>query len=331
MESLMNRATTVIARLWRGSAPLTATSVFMLAVLVVSLVGLIVDPRIVTGAPVWLKPVKFAISTSIYMLTLAWVFTLLPEWPRTRRVVGWLTAVVMVLEVGIIDLQAWRGTTSHFNVGTVFDGVLFTIMGAAIVVQTLTSIAVAVAFWRQRFEDAALGWALRWGMVITILGAFTGGMMTRPTSAQLDEARVTGRMAISGAHTVGAPDGGPGLPGTGWSLDHGDVRVPHFLGLHAIQVLPLFALVLRRRYGEAASRRPGSTEAGRVRMVLVAASSYASVFVILLSQALRGQSLVRPDSVSIIALTAWAILTAVALRRAAGGHAPLPGQAVLIS
>ena len=336
MESLLNRATTVIARLWRGSAPLTATAVFMLGVLVVSLVGLIVDPRIVTGAPVWLKPVKFAISTSIYMLTLAWVFTLLPEWPRTRRGVGWLTAAVMVLEVGIIDLQAWRGTTSHFNVGTVFDGVLFTIMGAAIVVQTLTSIAVAVALWRQRFEDAALGWALRWGMVITILGAFTGGMMTRPTSTQLDEVRATGRMPISGAHTVGAPDGGPGLPGTGWSTDHGDVRVPHFLGLHAIQVLPLFALALRRRhagrrYVAAAFRRPGPTEVGRVRMVLVAASSYGAFFAILLSQALRGQSLVRPDSVSIIVLTVWAILTAVALRRAASRRVPLPGQAVLIS
>ncbi len=247
MERLLNRATTVLARLWRGSAPLTATGVFMLGVLAVSLVGLVVDPRMVTGAPVWLKPVKFAISTSIYMLTLAWVFTLLPEWPRTRRGVGWLTAVVMVLEVAIIDLQAWRGTTSHFNVGTAFDGALFTIMGVSIVVQTLTSIAVAVALWRQRFEDAALGWALRWGMVITILGASTGGLMTRPTSAQLDEVRATGRMPIAGAHTVGAPDGGRGLPGTGWSLDHGDLRIPHFIGLHAVQVLPLFALAIRRR------------------------------------------------------------------------------------
>ena len=108
-------------------------------------------------------------------------------------------------------------------------------MGLAIVVQTLTSIAVAVALWRQRFEDAALGWALRWGMVITILGASTGGLMTRPTSAQLDEVRATGRMPIAGAHTVGAPDGGRGLPGTGWSLDHGDLRIPHFIGLHAIR------------------------------------------------------------------------------------------------
>ena len=322
MERLLNRATTVLARLWRGSAPLTATGVFMLAVLAVSLVGLVVDPRMVTGAPVWLKPVKFAISTAIYMLTLAWVFTLLPEWPRTRRGVGWLTAVVMVLEVAIIDLQAWRGTTSHFNVGTAFDGAMFTIMGVSIVVQTLTSIAVAVALWRQRFEDAALGWALRWGMVITILGASTGGLMTRPTSAQLDEVRATGRMPIAGAHTVGAPDGGRGLPGTGWSLDHGDLRIPHFIGLHAVQVLPLFALAIRRRR---------LMERGQMRVVLVAASSYGSLFVILLSQALRGQSLVQPDGVTIIALTGWAIATGAAAWRAAARHAPLPGQAIVIS
>ena len=322
MEPLLNRAKTLIARLWSGSAPMTAAGLLMLAVLVPSLVGLAVDPRIVTGAPVWLKPAKFAISTAIYMLTLAWVFSLLPEWPRTRRVVGWMTAVVLVLEVAIIDLQAWRGTTSHFNVATALDGALFSIMGLAIVVQTLTSVAVAVALWRQRFDEVALGWALRWGMIITIIGASTGGLMMRPTSAQLDEVRATGRMAIAGAHTVGAPDGGRGLPGTGWSLDHGDLRIPHFIGLHAIQALPLFALAIRRRR---------STETGRVRLIFVAASSYVALFALLLWQALRGHALVQPDGATIIALTAWAILTAVAARRAATGRAPLPRQAVVIS
>ena len=230
--------------------------------------------------------------------------------------------MVLVLEVAIIDLQAWRGTTSHFNVGTAFDGALFTIMGSAIVVQTLTSIAVAVALWRQRFDDRALGWALRLGMIITIIGASTGGLMTRPTAAQLEEVRATGRMPIAGAHTVGAPDGGRGLPGTGWSLEHGDLRIPHFVGLHAIQVLPLFALAIRRRR---------LTESGRVRLVLVAASSYGSLFAILLWQALRGQSLVQPDGVTIIALIAWAISTAAGRVARGARHAPLPSQAVVIS
>jgi hypothetical protein len=316
MEPMLTGVKAVTARLWQGSAPMTAAGLIMLVVLAISLVGLAVDPRLITGAPAWLKPAKFAVSTAIYMLTLAGIFTLLPEWPRTRRVVGWVTAVILVLEVAIIDTQAWRGTTSHFNVGTVLDGVLFTIMGLAIVLQTLISVAVAVALWRQRFDDRALGWALRFGLVITILGASTGGLMTRPTTAQLDEARATGRMAIAGAHTVGAPDGGPGLTGTGWSVEHGDLRIPHFLGLHAMQTLPLLALILRR------SRR--STEMTRVRLVMVAAGSYAALFATLLWQALRGQSLVQPDGATIGALIAWAIFTVlggwlVAARRSAAG------------
>ena len=118
---------------------------------------------------------------------------------------------------------------------------IFGTMGSAIVVQTLVGVAVAVALWRQTFADRALGWALRLGLAISIVGAAIGGLMTRPTDAQLAEARATGRMAVVGAHTVGAPDGGPGVPGTGWSREHGDLRVPHFLGLHAMQALPLLA------------------------------------------------------------------------------------------
>ena len=194
-----------------------------------------------------------------------------------RRVVGRLTAFVLLLEVAIIDLQAWRGTTSHFNVATPLDATLFAVMGTAIVVQTVTSIAVAVALWRQRFADGAMGWALRLGMTLTICGAFVGGLMTSgPTEIQLAEAKTTGRMAVVGAHTVGAPDGGPGLPGTGWSTQHGDLRVPHFIGLHAVQALPLFAFVVRRR-----------PEATRVRWTVTAAAAYTLTFVWLLVQALH--------------------------------------------
>ena len=217
---------------------------------------MLVDPRIITGAPAWLKPFKFAVSTAIYSLTLAWIFGWLSDWPRVRRVVGWTTAIVFVLEVAIIDAQAWRGTTSHFNVSTPLDAVLFFVMGGAILLQTLVSVAVAVALWRQRFTDRALGWALRLGMTLTIVGALTGPLMTRPTAAQLADARAGGRMTTAGAHSVGGTDGGPGVPVTGWSREHGDLRVPHFIGLHAIQALALIAVGLRRW------RRP---EAVRVR------------------------------------------------------------------
>jgi hypothetical protein len=277
----------VLKRLWQTSPELIATAAVMQVVLVGALVGLAVDPRVITGAPAWLKPAKFAVSITIYTVTLAWIFTLLPEWVRTRRIIGWMTAITMLIEIAIIGGQAWRGTTSHFNVGTVVDGVLFTIMGLAIFVQTISTIAVAAALWRHRFEDRAMGWALRFGMVITIVGALTGGLMTRPTTAQLEAARAGERMTIAGAHTVGAPDGGPGLTGTGWSTGHGDLRVPHFVGLHALQALPLVALVLGRLR---------ITQKARQRLVLAAAAGYTGLYVVLLMQALRGIPLIARHS-----------------------------------
>jgi hypothetical protein len=107
-----------------------------------AIAGLLIDPRIITDAPAWLKPAKFAVSIAIYVFTLAWAFTLIPGWRKTRLVVGWATAFAMVLEFVIIALQAYRGTTSHFNFSTPLNSVLFVIMGVAIVAQTFISITV---------------------------------------------------------------------------------------------------------------------------------------------------------------------------------------------
>ena len=297
------RAAGAVEQLWNTSQPLTAVGLTMLVVAVVSAIGILVDPRIITGAPAWLKPFKFAVSTAIYSLTLAWMFRYLSSWPRVRRVVGWTTAVVFVLEVAIIDLQAWRGTTSHFNASTIFDQVLFAIMGTAIMIQTVASVTVAVALWRQQFAERSLGFALRFGMTLTIAGALTGPLMTRPTPDQLAGARAGQGMPVVGAHSVGGPDGGAGVPVTGWSRDHGDIRVAHFVGLHAIQLLALVAIGARR----------WRTERDRVRLVLTATASYATLFVLLLWEALSGQSVVAPDGMVLASLAMWGALTVAAL------------------
>lgn len=296
----------MLKRLWKTDAPLTATGLMMLPVLAILAVGLIVDPRLITGAPAWLKPAKFALSIAVYVFTLAWIFTFIPGFKKTRRIVGWVTAIVMVLELSIISVQAWRGTTSHFNVSTTLNAVLFTVMGTAIVLQTVTSIAVAVALWRQEFKDQAVGWALRFAMIVTIIGAFSGGLMTRPTADQLAAAHAGQAMPVIGAHTVGAPDGGPGIRGTGWSTEHGDLRVPHFVGLHALQVLPLLAFLLRRR-------RLSSD--AKVRLTFTAAGSYFALFAILLAQALRGEPVLHPDALTLETLGVWALATAFCVWR----------------
>ena len=311
-------------RMRRASRPLTAAGLGLVIVFVLMLAGLAADPRTIGGAPAWLKPAKFAISTAIYAITFAWIFTYLPDWPRLTRIVGGITAVVMVLEVALIAAQAARGTTSHFNIGTPLDAIVFSVMGAAIVAAWVASIALAVALLRQPFADRSLGWALRLGLLITVIGSATGGLMTRPTDAQIDAARATHRMPAAGAHTVGAADGGPGLPLTGWSREHGDLRVPHFLGLHAVQFLPLIALLLRRMPSAAARRRA----------VMVAAGSYALLFGILLGQALSGQSVLAPDERTLAAMAAWlaATLAGVAwARRSSAGAADAPTMKVALS
>jgi len=272
---------TTLQRLWKASPPLTAVGSVMVGVFAASLAALAIDRSTILGAPTWLKPAKFAVSSAIYAFTLAGIFTCLPGWPRLTSRVGWISAVVLVLEVGIIDLQAARGITSHFNAGTGLDAALFTIMGIAIVVLWVAAIVLTVALFRQPFADSAFGWALRLGMLVTVLGQATGGLMTAPTRAQLDLARSSG-LKVSGAHTVGAPDGGPGLPLTGWSTAHGDLRVPHFLGMHAVQALPALAWLLT----------PVGSIAGRRRLVFAAAAVYAALFAALLVQALNGHPLV---------------------------------------
>jgi hypothetical protein len=129
--------------------------------------------------------------------------------------------------------------------------------------------------------------------------------MARPTAEQRSAQAIGAPMTILGAHTVGAPDGGPGLPGTGWSTTHGDLRIAHFAGLHAMQVLPLIALGLRRR---------AWSDRVRQRLTLTAAVSYAGLFVLLLSQALRGQSVLAPDGVTLALLASWVTLTIIAAR-----------------
>jgi hypothetical protein len=110
---------------------------------------------------------------------------------------------------------------------------------------------------------------------------------------------------VSGAHSVGGPDGGPGIPVTKWSTEHGDLRVAHFLGLHGLQMLPLVAFATARL-----RRRP---ENDRVFLVRTAAVSYTTLTALILWQALRGQSIVSPDAVTLVAFAAWAVATSAAI------------------
>jgi hypothetical protein len=292
----------VFRKLWNESPALMLTCYLMLAALVCSVAGLYLDPRIITGAPAWLKPAKFAISTAIFAASIAWLFQYMKAPAKLKRRLGGILAFALTLEVAIIDMQAARGITSHFNSGTTLDSILFSIMGTGIAVLWICMIWIAVLLFRQSFADAAWGWALRLGMAITVIGAGAGGIMLPPNHQQMVQMQHHERPASIGGHTVGAPDGGKGLPGVEWSAQHGDLRIPHFFGLHALQIIPFCAWLLIRRRSAHATKN-----------VFILAASYLGLIAVLTWQALRGQSIAEPDAVTLSAFAIWFAATAGAL------------------
>ena len=300
----------LMRRAWALNPPLAFVGAAMGVTVAVALVGLVADPRVITGAPAWLKPMKFAVSIAVYCFTVLWLLTFVRGRPRLVRAIGWVTAVGLAVEMALIVAQVVRGTASHFNVGTAFDAAIWSAMGAIVVSVWVAGMLLAVLLVRQRLADPALAWSLRLGLVVAVVGMAVAFLMTSPTPEQLAAA---GGPRVAGAHSVGVADGGPGLPVTGWSTVAGDLRVAHFVGLHGLQVLPAVGYLLT----VLPARRLGGRH--RVALVWTVGLAYLGLVLLLAWQALRGQSVIAPDAITLAALAALGG-GAVAVALAVLGH-----------
>jgi len=295
-----------IKQILKENPALAFTFWFNTGLAAVSILGLAVDHRIITGMPAWMKPLKFGISTGVYAITLAWLLTYISGRERFRSAASWVSATMLTYEVAVIAMQAARGTTSHFNHTTLFDTVLFATMGIGILIVTGIQAAIVVMLIRQPLEDKPLALALRLGAAITLLGMLVAIPMVIPHPEQLSQFQAGHGMPIAGAHTMGAADGGPGMPVTGWSTRYGDLRIAHFWGLHALQVLPLLGLLLSRKNGRLST-------AGKTRIVAAAGAAYTAFMVILFCQGILGESVEHPNTITIFigVLTLIASITAI--------------------
>jgi hypothetical protein len=296
-----------LQRAYATNRSLTLLGVLMLLTLVGTLVGLVVDHRVITGAPAWLKPTKFAISITLYSFTLRWMLSFVQGRRWLVGMVSFLTLFAFVVEFVAVITQVLRGTMSHFNVGTAFDGALFSIMGVFVIVIWLMNLLATLLLLFQRLPDPAFAWALRLGLLLTLAGAASGFLMIQPTPAQGMALESGQPVTVIGAHSVGVVDGGPALPMTGWSTTGGDLRIGHFVGLHALQALPLVGWLLTRRR----ARRLGDRQ--RVALVWAAGMSYGGLMALLIWQALRGQPLIAPDATTLAALVGLGAATALAV------------------
>ena len=269
----------------------------------IAVVGLLVDSDQITGAPAWMKPAKFSLSIAIYLLTMRWILGYVRGHSRLLLVLSTGIVVGLVAEMALVDLQVLRGTTSHYNEATDFDAAVFYSMGGIVTIVLIATIATGVLALRQRGMDAGLAAGLRWGIAVCVLGM--AAAVTMIFNKGWND---------SGGHTVGAPDGGAGMPITGWSLEHGDLRIGHFVGLHALQLLPLLAWGLMRFTSFDAHTRG--------RLLNVAGLTYTAVIVLLVWQAYRAQSLLQPDAVT---LGAAALVTGLRSRGRCASCSALAG------
>ncbi|MFI9817533.1 hypothetical protein [Saccharothrix variisporea] len=297
-------------------------AVAMAVLTLIPLAGLVFDDRVLNGEPLWLKPFKFGLSLTIYAATLSWMLSLPHKGKRWTSGLATFITVILFADVALVGIQAARGTFSHFNSvkGDPVNQVVQFMFGTSIPLMFLANIVLAIFLSVQKLGDRPTTWAIRSGLYLAILGMASGYLMVfQGKSKRSVVTDATGHdIKLHGGHAVGVPDGGPGMPVTTWSTTGGDLRIPHFFGMHGLQVLILLGLGLAAL---------GLAERTRLRLVVVAALGYAGVFGALTWQALRGEPLVHPGPTTLASLLA--VLAAVVLGvawafRKTGTAAPAP-------
>lgn len=179
----------------------------------------------VAGVNAWYKPIKFALSIGIYVLTMGWLMHYLPQ-SSSIAFCSKLIVVMLAFEIVYIGLQAGKGQLSHFNVSSPLYSKLYTGMAIAATIVSLVTLYIGILFFQADLAHLPnyYVWAIRLGLLLFVIFSLEGFVMGANLS-----------------HTIGAPDGGKGLPFLNWSRKFGDPRVAHFIGMHALQILPLLA------------------------------------------------------------------------------------------
>ncbi|WP_328858012.1 hypothetical protein OG579_02890 [Williamsia herbipolensis] len=279
--------------------PLVWLTAVMIVWAIVSAIGVVVDHRALGGEPIWAKPLKFSVSLAAYSITLAWMLEHIDK-PRLRRIARFAAtggSAAALTEITIISVQVIRGIPSHFNVSTALNSALYSVMGAGAVVLFMTTAVVGCALaYFTTLPDRSIQWSLRWAVPIALAGLSVGFVMIIPTAQQ---ATLSAPRTL-GTHSIGGDDTSGGLFLLGWNTMHGDLRIAHFVGMHALQALPLIALAL------AVSGRHRLGERTRLEIVSLISTAWAALTAITLWQALRGQSVVNPDALT------WAVVAALA-------------------
>ncbi len=207
------------------------------ALAVICLLMLSLDQRTLNGVSVWAKPLKFSLSLAVYFATLAWFAPLMPGGyfaTAAGRWLSWIPVGCAVLEMAYITVQAALGEASHFNFSTAFHGTMYALMGGGAIVLVAVCLWMGAAILRVHGMSNTYPFAVGLGLVLTfVLGGGFGAYLGAQTG-----------------HWVGGTSSdADGLWLVNWSRDGGDLRVPHFFGMHAMQIVPALATLIPSSVG----------------------------------------------------------------------------------
>lgn len=219
------------------------------------------------GPVSWRKPILFGFSFGITAITIGLIASAL----RMRASVAWLLlgalGIASVVETALITMQTWRGVPSHFNFATAFDTAIFSAMGGLVSVVAMALVVLTIlTFTSLRTDSPSLAWAIRWGMVLLLVGQALGGAII---SAGVPAVITGDQAAVFGPE--GVVFGEAGI-----------LKSPHGVAMHAIQVLPLLAWL---------AGRAGWAERDRMRAVLSAMVGYTALLAVSSFQAFTGQAM----------------------------------------
>ncbi len=216
---------------------------------------------LVYGVNAWYKPFKFAFSTLTFAWAMAWYCAYIPHF--NVKLFNWVIIFLLGFEIIYIAFQAGKGQLSHYNLASSFYATMYSLMAAAATLVTLYTAYVGYLFFKYDFPDLPnyYLWAIRLGIFIFVIFSFEGFLM----GSRLN-------------HSVGALNDNSNWFILGWSKTVGDLRVSHFIGMHALQVLPLLSYFVFKS----------------CKLTLALSFVYALLALATLIQALQGKPLIKP-------------------------------------
>lgn len=248
---------------------------FQLALLVPSVIALAIDPRTLNDISVWVKPIKFQVSLSLHLFTLALLLPLISSAlgdSRLVRVSVAISVIASTYETIYITFQSARGVASHYNIATPIESVMYSLMGIGAVALVVGAFGIGLAIARSPAPSNATK-----GLHI---GAATG-LMVGAVATLITAAVLSTGVAATGHWIGGELSDANGLPLVGWSTTGGDLRVAHFFATHLMQALPIVGLLADRFV-------PGRARLIVILAMLIGIAIVAATFV----QALAGQPLI---------------------------------------